>query len=91
MAPVVAVFLLAGIYWKNAEKTTGAAGSTTALHIPVGFPRPVIPADNQPTPKRIDLGRQLFYDPVLSRDSTISCASCHRQEYAFADNVPLSP
>lgn len=31
------------------------------------------------------LGRHLFYDPVLSRDSTISCGSCHKQEFAFAD------
>lgn len=32
-----------------------------------------------------ELGRKLFYDPMLSVDNTISCASCHKQEYAFAD------
>ena len=32
-----------------------------------------------------ELGRRLFYDPILSQDSTISCASCHKQEYAFSD------
>lgn len=37
------------------------------------------------------LGEKLFFDPVLSRDSSISCASCHKPEYAFADNVALSP
>lgn len=31
------------------------------------------------------LGRRLFYDPVLSRDSSFSCSSCHRQEFAFSD------
>lgn len=37
-----------------------------------------------------ELGELLFFDPILSGDSTISCASCHKQEFAFADNVPLS-
>jgi cytochrome c peroxidase len=36
------------------------------------------------------LGRVLFYDKNLSDDRTISCASCHRQEIAFSDNVALS-
>lgn len=36
------------------------------------------------------LGEQLFFDPILSRDSTISCASCHKPELAFADNSPTS-
>lgn len=36
----------------------------------------------------IELGKQLFYDPILSRDSTISCATCHKQELAFTDGLP---
>lgn len=36
------------------------------------------------------LGEALFFDPILSRDSTVSCASCHKPEFAFADNVPVS-
>lgn len=58
--------------------------------LPKGFPVPEIPADNEPTPARITLGRALFYDVSLSADSTKSCASCHQQAYAFADNVALS-
>ncbi len=58
--------------------------------IPTGFPEPVIPADNVPTAERIALGKALFYDPVLSADSTKSCASCHRQSLSFADDVALS-
>lgn len=38
----------------------------------------------------ISLGEKLFFDPILSRDSTISCASCHKPEFAFADNAPVS-
>lgn len=36
------------------------------------------------------LGRVLFYDVRLSGDNTLSCASCHKQEFSFADNVSLS-
>ncbi|MBA3680591.1 MAG: cytochrome-c peroxidase [Bacteroidetes bacterium] len=37
-----------------------------------------------------DLGEALYFDPILSRDSTVSCASCHKREFAFADNTPVS-
>ena len=36
------------------------------------------------------LGEKLFFDPILSRDSSVSCASCHRPEHAFADLTPTS-
>jgi cytochrome c peroxidase len=36
------------------------------------------------------LGRVVFYDKNLSKDGTISCASCHKQSSAFADNVAFS-
>lgn len=39
---------------------------------------------------RVELGRRLFFDPILSSDRTVSCASCHRPEHAFADTVALS-
>lgn len=38
----------------------------------------------------IELGKQLFFDPLLSKDSTISCASCHQPEFAFADTLAFS-
>ena len=37
-----------------------------------------------------ELGKALFFEKALSRDSTISCASCHKPEFAFADNTPTS-
>jgi cytochrome c peroxidase len=36
------------------------------------------------------LGELLFFDPLLSGDSSVSCASCHKPEFAFADNSPVS-
>jgi len=41
-------------------------------------------AQNPSTPAKVDLGRVLFYDPVLSADSSTSCASCHSSFTAFA-------
>ena len=39
---------------------------------------------------RAELGRKLFFDPLLSSDRSISCASCHKPERAFADDVAFS-
>ena len=38
----------------------------------------------------VSLGRQLFFDPILSGPQTISCASCHREAFAFADTTAFS-
>lgn len=55
------------------------------LSIPVGLPDMIIPKNNPLTEEGIALGRKLFYDPILSKNGTISCASCHRQSFAFSD------
>ena len=55
------------------------------LILPKGWPSPQpIFADNPLTEEGFLLGRKLFYDEHLSKDSTISCASCHQQFAAFA-------
>ncbi|MEQ1747733.1 MAG: cytochrome-c peroxidase, partial [Saprospiraceae bacterium] len=61
------------------------------LVVPPGFPAPVFPAGNELTAARFVLGKRLFYDVVLSRDSTVSCASCHAPTRAFSDSVAFSP
>ncbi len=50
-----------------------------------GFPQPVLPRDNPLTPERVELGRRLFHDTRLSRDQTLSCASCHQSASALTD------
>lgn len=52
---------------------------------PNHFPDPYIPEHNQLTEARIKLGKKLFFDPILSRDSTISCSTCHNPRFAFTD------
>ena len=42
------------------------------------------------TPKQIDLGRYLFFDPALSSTGTVSCASCHQPDKGFSDGLDRS-
>ena len=61
-------------------------GNTTPLPlvVPTGWPKPVYDLKkNKTTQEGFILGNNLFYDPILSRDSTISCASCHLSFTAF--------
>jgi cytochrome c peroxidase len=60
-------------------------GAAVAIRAPLGLPPVPIPADNPPTVGTIALGRKLFYDPILSKDKTISCASCHNPNIGFTD------
>ena len=59
----------------------------SSITIPKGFPIPEIPEDNKLNKERIHLGKKLFFDKILSRDSSISCASCHKPKYAFTDGL----
>src|SRR5262245_61793803 len=67
------------------EPADGGAADTFDWHLPQGFPRPVVPADNPMTAEKVELGRHIFYDKRMSDNQTFSCASCHKQSMAFAD------
>jgi len=57
------------------------------IEIPFGFPEFIVPKDNPLTEAKIELGKKLFFEKLLSRDSSISCASCHNPKYAFTDGL----
>src|ERR1700680_4545281 len=57
---------------------------------PLGLMPTVWPADNPYSPQKAELGRDLFFDPRLSADGTISCATCHSPKFAFTDGQPFS-
>lgn len=64
----------------NSPNNKGVGGLQTGLpEIRDGF-----------SPQEIDLGRYLFFDPVLSGDGTISCATCHDPKKGFSDGLPTS-
>jgi len=54
------------------------------------LPSPDLPADNPLTEQGVQLGRMLFYETMLSKDGTQSCASCHRQPDGFSDSTRFS-
>lgn len=54
------------------------------------FPEKQININNPLTNEGVELGRFLFYDKILSKDKSMSCASCHKQKHAFADNKKFS-
>lgn len=55
------------------------------------FPMPGLPRDNPLIEERVTLGQKLFHETALSKDGTISCASCHQEKSAYSDPRPLSP
>jgi len=65
-------------------------GKPVKIKAPLGLPPVPIPPDNPPTEETIALGRRLYYDPGLSVDGTVSCATCHAPNLSFADGKALS-
>jgi cytochrome c peroxidase len=57
---------------------------------PLGLPPLPIPADNPMTPEKVELGRLLYFDTRVSKDGTISCATCHDPKMAWAEHTPVS-
>lgn len=83
------VFTLLVVAFFAAVSFSGDPNSISKINvewkIPHGFPKPVYSFKNNTlTPERFKLGRALFYDPLLSKDSTVSCATCHQSFAAFA-------
>jgi cytochrome c peroxidase len=56
----------------------------------VGQPEIEYPADNPPSEAARNLGKRLFYEPLMSKDGSTSCASCHLPERAFSDTSMVS-
>ncbi len=57
---------------------------------PLGLPAVPVPDDNPMTAEKVELGKMLYFDPRLSRDGKISCATCHAPKMAWAEHKPTS-
>lgn len=86
----LAVLAYLPVHAQSAASSVMPIGKPVQIKAPLGLPPVPIPADNPPTEETIALGRRLYYDPALSVDGTISCASCHAPQFAFSDNRPVS-
>jgi len=65
-------------------------GSPANIPVPLGLLPIVWPNDNPYSPEKAELGRMLYFDPRLSADNTVSCATCHSPQYGFTDSMPVS-
>lgn len=74
----------------EADSPVFPVGKPVRIASPLGLPAVEIPADNPPTRETIALGRRLFYDPILSADGRIACASCHDPEKGFTDHKAVA-
>lgn len=88
------VLLILAIGFKSCQKdpeiTADKPLTPYIIETKAGFPPLRLPSDNPLTEEGVLLGRMLFYDPILSLDSTISCNSCHFQNRAFAQSTRFS-
>ncbi len=72
--------------WTDSERAT-----LRSLWIGSLEPLPTDPSNKYAAnPKAADLGKKLFFDSRFSGNKKISCATCHRKDYTFTDNLPLS-
>ncbi len=62
----------------------------TNIDRPSNFPVMDIPEDNPLTQEGIELGRRLFYDPILSANNEMACAGCHFPSKVFTDDLAVS-
>lgn len=86
--PVLAVLFL-GLWpvqpdYQGDEATAGAGTGRTGLERP--FPAMIVRADNLATDQKVALGRLLFFDPILSGENNIACATCHHPDLGFTDS-----
>ncbi|MEM8952844.1 MAG: MbnP family protein [Verrucomicrobiota bacterium] len=65
-------------------------GTPRPFVIPKGFPIPALPTDYPLTEERVALGKALFNDPLLSRDGSVSCSSCHQPNHGLTDGLQFS-
>ena len=60
------------------------------IAVPAGLKPPPIPADNPHTAEKVELGKQLYFDPRLSRDDTVSCATCHDPKKGWSNGAAFA-
>ncbi|WP_298136306.1 cytochrome c peroxidase [Flavobacterium sp.] len=80
----IGIILILGVIFFTALGFSNLDFTPIYFEIPKGFPKPTYDFKTNPlTEEGFQLGRKLFYDPIISKDSTISCASCHLQQTGF--------
>jgi len=74
----------------DGDAATGGQASTAVPTPPLGLPEVPIPDDNPMTAAKIELGKLLYFDKRVSKDGTVSCATCHDPLMAWAEDRKTS-
>ena len=74
---------------KPVEKPADKSAATSQ-DVPLGLPPVPVPDDNPTTPEKVELGKLLYFDKRVSKDGTVSCATCHDPKMAWAEHTPTS-
>jgi cytochrome c peroxidase len=89
---IVSAFVVAARLWLTPDFS--AQQPSLKISIPLGLPADTwdyyVPRNNPMTPAKVELGRKLFFDSLLSADGRISCASCHDPKIAFTDGKAVA-
>lgn len=76
------------LLWR-CEKESETEAKVFEWNLPAGVEPPAVPEGNEMTWERIELGHKLFFDPILSVDSSMSCATCHQTFNGLANPQPV--
>lgn len=84
-AMIAASLALAAAFVLRAAEPGRAQGPSRALPL-----QALAPADNPTTPDKVELGRLLFWDPILSGTKDVACATCHHPDFGYAEPLDVS-
>jgi len=73
-----------------AKPAESKSAPPAVVQVPLGLPPVPVPKDNPMTPEKIELGKMLYFDKRVSKDGTVSCATCHDPQMAWAEHTPTS-
>ena len=88
--PVWVLLVLVGGLTTTIVATAGRSSTAAQARLAALPAEPAAPADNPSTPERVALGRLLFWDPILSGQKDVACATCHHPAFGYSDGLDLS-
>jgi cytochrome c peroxidase len=88
LAPLI--FFSHGLWADDWGDDSSSGAPAYPYPVPLGLKKPKVPQNNPITKEKVDLGRYLYFDKRLSRNNTISCATCHDPAKGWTDQSPVS-
>jgi cytochrome c peroxidase len=91
MVSCISICLLAvSLFLVSGMSKVKAADREVFIEVPLGLPELIAPEDNPMTLAKIELGKMLYFDPRLSMDHDLSCATCHDPNLGYSNAAPFA-